>query len=215
MAYRTPEGEPYVYVVEASDSRRLYYPSFVDRRVILHNTEADQDTLDLFLGAGTYHVEDTMHAHAVYAGGIGSEAKERKERGSPHNLDFLGSLRARTNRWKHLATSNPIQYAAGDALGTWDVWHDEILPNFNRDPAAEWVYRHRQLPLLPIIRRRRKSGIRVDGSRVAAAVDALGLRISEAEEIARANVGRPSFNIGSPDQVARQLYDVEQFGRRK
>lgn len=169
-------------------------------RVVLHQADADVDTLQDAIGPG-YRLDDTMYAHAALWAEL------------PHDLDFLGSLYARTNRWKHLARAAPVTYAAGDALGTWDVWQ-ALKGELGRDPATERVYRTCLLPLLPIIARARRVGIRVAGDRARQAVLALQRAQREQLSAGQAAAGWP-IKLSSTQQLATQFFDVERLGARK
>lgn len=193
LAWR--HNHPYVYVVEAADAHVV--PSLVvpQPRVILQNAWADIPYLDRLLPNG-YELEDTMLADAVLWSDL------------PHDLDFLGSMYARTNRWKHLVESNPLVYSGADALGTWDVWIEQAK-QLARDPLLEReIYRGRMLPLIPIIARAHSEGMRVDKTAAQAALVQLEGLLGSYTAKAQANVGWP-LNLGSPPQVQRQLYEVE------
>lgn len=191
LALREPEGHPRVYVAEGAQPL-IAAPGQV--RLILHNADADLDHWESLTGLrwGQYDVDDTMHADAVLWGGM------------PHGLNYLGSLYARTNRWKHLVKQNPVQYSGGDALGTWDVWQ-ALKAQLARDPGSLTTYRDRQLPLVHVIRRARAAGLRLNQTKVEQALEALEAKRQEAVAVAQAAAGWP-INLGSNPQVGYQLY---------
>jgi len=192
-------GGPHLWVVESDGVRA--WPVIRERpTVVMHNIEADYEHFFELTGTRDIQIEDTMFAHAVNWSDL------------DHDLDFLGSMDARINRWKHLMRTNPRGYAGGDAVGTWDAWQS-AKRSFRADPASERVYRDQVLPLFPIIARARKHGVRVDGQRVLRALGALDEQCNDAERRARAWTGRP-MNLGSSQQVAAWLYDVEKLGKR-
>lgn len=187
------DGGSFVYVVYAPGLLGpIQHP-----KVIFHNAQADLDNFEAVsgLGWGQYDVEDTMYAHAALWGGF------------PHDLEFPGSLYASINRWKHLQHTNPREYSAGDAVGTWDVWL-ALQREFRREPPSEQVYRGWQLPLIPIIRRAKQSGLRLHQERVPQFLQDLDAMRGEQQMRAQAAVGWP-LNLGSGPQVGYQLYDVE------
>ncbi len=212
LAYRTPEGEPVVYVVEAADAKRVPTPPRVT--LILQNALADLPYLPSIVGDVPLAVEDTMLKHAVLwpGRGGGDDDEGGSKPGLSHGLDFLGSIYAATNRWKHLVHTNPTVYSGGDALGTWDV-NVQLDKELARDPQSAWVYRHRKLPLLPILAAAHREGLRIDTQRAAAALAELDARMDDAEVRAQAEVGWP-INLGSPSQVAHHLYVVERIHER-
>ena len=190
-------GDDHLHVVEAGAHT---VPVVVPGRLTVgfHNVEADVAYLNQLLG---HHrvildTEDTMYLHAVLHADL------------DHDLDFVGSMYARTNRWKHLFRTNPRVYAGCDALGTWDAMVS-LLAELERDPQVRKVYYDYQLPLAGIIHKARGKGLRVVPERVAQALAAMDTRQADAEARAQACVGWP-LNLGSPQQVAQQLYEVEQ-----
>ena len=185
-----------LYVVEYSDS--LVLPAVKGRpTVIMHNAEADIPHLAPIVGLEDYDIEDTMYAHSVLWADL------------DHDLDFLGSMYARTNRWKHLFETNPRVYSGGDAVGTWDPWR-QMDREFERDPRSLRVYREFQMPLLPVIAKARAHGIRTHQGRVKLAVEDMAVQLDEATAEAQASVGWP-ISVGSPAQVKKQLYEVEKI----
>lgn len=192
-------GGPHLWVVESDGVHN--WPIIRSRpRVIMHNIEADYEHFYELTGTRDIDIEDTMFAHACNWSDL------------DHDLDFLGSMDARINRWKHLMRTNPRVYAGGDAVGTWDAWQS-AKRSFRQDPDSEKVYRTQVLPLFPIIARARTHGVRVDGARVLVALDALDEQCASAERVAQAWAGWP-LGLGSSQQVAKQLYDVEGLGAK-
>jgi hypothetical protein len=195
LATRSPVGTPRVWVVEAGYQDLIKTPS--SPRVYFWNVEADIDHLRDMLGTEVrIEIEDAMFMHACLWPDLG------------HKLDEAGSVYARTNRWKHLVHSNPIQYAGGDALGTYDT----ALPlkrELERDPRTKWIYEHLTLPLVPIINKGHKIGSRLDQARVVQALSELDVIQRDLQERAQAITGYP-INLGSNDQVAEWLFDIEQ-----
>lgn len=196
MATRTRSGEPFLWVVERD--AHVVPVSIPDHpTVVFHNVEADLDHLNRLLGHHrvTPRIEDTMYQHAVTWADL------------DHTLDFLGSIYARTNRWKHLLRANPRVYAGGDALGTWDSFVS-LAQEIERDPQVRKVYYGYQLPLAGIIHRARSFGLRVIPERVEQALGSMGRTQEDAELFAQSWAGWP-LNLSSPQQVARELFEVE------
>ena len=188
-----------LYVVEASSVRTLELPGEVT--VVMHNVEADIAHLQSFLHGGSVKTEDTMLMHSVLWSDL------------PHSLEYLGSLYARTNRWKHLFRRSPRNYAGGDALGTWDVYLS-LVHDMQADSQSAWVYRHAVFPLTSTIMEAEIAGLRVDQDRVQTALAYHTALQDEAEQEAQAYSGYP-MNLGSPDQIGRWLYEVERVGAKK
>lgn len=195
MAWRDRLG-PSLYVVERAG--HVVPVSLAPMlTVTFHNVAADVDHLNRLLGRhrATLKIEDTMYQHAVLHADL------------DHDLDFVGSIYARTNRWKHLVKTNPRVYAGGDALGTWDACA-AMTQELDRDPQVRKVYYDYQLPLAGIIHRARAVGLRTIPLRVEQSLAAMGCEQEAAQALAQAHCGWP-INLGSSAQVGHELYQVE------
>lgn len=207
--YHEAKGKQICRVVEAEDATQGGVVT-VKPLLIFQNAPADLNHWEDIseLKWGEYDIEDTMHAHAVLWSGL------------RHNLNFLGSLYATINRWKHLDQINPIQYSGLDGVGTWDVWF-ALKREFDRDPQSLWIYRNSQLKLVNVIRNSASlKGIRVNQEKSREIAAGLVKQVEEFVPHAQALVGWP-INIGSDLQTKKQLYDVERIlelalpGRKK
>lgn len=195
--YSLYDGGARPWVVEAGDIQITEVPD--GSTVIMHNIEADLDHLQRFLRGGRIKTEDTMLMHSVLWSDL------------PHDLEFLGSLSARINRWKHLGF-NDLEYSAGDAIGTWDAYL-AMVKEYQADPQSMAVYRNCVFPLTPIIMEATTTGLLLDQDKVQQA-----LRYHEQERTdvalrAQAYTGYP-INMGSSEQLSRWLYSVEGLGKR-
>ena len=204
-----------VWVVEAHQAR----PSVTlpGTTVIMHNAPADLPHLRGILDVDRVTIEDTMYAHAcLWTGKV--ETDEEGAKGSrgggamSHTLNFLGSMYAQINRWKHLARVAPRLYAGGDAMGTMDVWttglNGGLLGELERDPETKWVYENLQKPLVGIVLKHHQRGIATDQEQVKVALKDLERNQMVAVQKAHAYTGWP-FNLRSPQQLAYWLYTVE------
>jgi len=201
MAYpNLTTGNLVVRVVERSDAYGWTGAVFPGKStLILQNADADLDHFEeiAITNKEDYKFEDTMHAHAVLWSG------------QPHDLNFLGSMYAPFNRWKHLEYTNPIVYSGLDAAATWYAW-EALEREFQRDPQSEHVYRKYQLPLVNIIRQAKSKGIRIHQENALRITNELKVDVDELGIKAEALVGWP-INIASDDQTAKQLYEVERI----
>ena len=168
-------------------------------KLILHNAAADLTHFEQLALADptSYDIEDTMHLHAVLWSGL------------PHDLNTLGSLYARINRWKHLERVNPVLYSAMDAVGTWDVFK-HLDAERERDPQTSQVYYDIQLKLVNIIRRAQEKGIKINQETAMKYLRDLKGESDELRTKGEALVGWP-INIGSDQQTEMQLYQVERI----
>ncbi len=197
--YSLYDGGAMPWVIEAHSIKELALPNEVT--VVMHNVEADLAYLHGFLKGGLIKTEDTMLMHSVLWSDL------------PHSLEFLGSLYARTNRWKHLFHRNPKVYSGGDALGTWDSYL-ALVREFQADSQSAWVYRNAVFPLTPIIMEAELRGLALDQGRVQEALAYHEARQQEVAVEAQAYCGY-SINLGSSDQVGRWLYEVEKVGVKR
>lgn len=197
-----------VWVIEAENVKK--YTLVKPVKIIAHNWIADLGFLRQQVGPEKYiQLEDTMYMNSVLWSGMAREKDDdsRKGLGLGQGLDFLGSMYASINRWKHLSLSNPRVYAAGDAVATLDVW-DNLQAQFAQDVQSEWIYRNCVLPLLPIIYEAEERGMKVNRARAREVAAALEERTRQAELKAQAYVGWPIL-MSSAAQVGHQLYGVE------
>ncbi len=201
LAHVGSNGQPTVWVVEANEMAPLAL-STAPSTVVMHNAPADLSHLasqvtpmpDLLK---RIRVEDTMYAHSVLWSDL------------PHDLDFLGSLYARTNRWKHLRLTNQVLYAAGDALGTLDTWL-ALEREFERDPDSYRVYTEYVRPQIGVIWQATSRGLRVNRELAREFLEDLERRAANAQAYAEALVGFP-INLNSPQQVSHYIYGVERI----
>lgn len=196
LARRDRQGVPSLWVVER-DAHKVPLTVPPTITTAFHHVEADLDHLGKLLGHHVVElkIEDTMYEHSCLHADL------------DHDLDFLGSLYARTNRWKHLLRTNPRVYAGGDALGTWDS-HVTLQAELERDPRVKKVYYGYQLPLAGIIHRARSYGLRVIPERVEQALESMAGLQADATLAAQSHLGWP-INLGSSQQVSHELYNVE------
>lgn len=204
-----------VWVVEADRARSV--ATLPDTTVIMHNAPADLPHLKGLIALDRVVIEDTMYAHACLWTGKTETDEEGQARSTgggamSHTLNFLGSMYAWINRWKHLVKVSPRLYAGGDALGTMDVWttglNGGLLGELDRDPETKWVYENLQKPLVGIVLKHHQRGIAVDSAAVKRALGGLESRQHSYSLQAQAYCGFP-INLRSPAQVAYYLYDVE------
>lgn len=186
LAWRV-DDESRVYVVEASNMLRAPRP--MPQRIIMQNAEADWPYITSVFGSLPKTWDDTMYAHAVLYGTL------------RHSLDFMGSLYARHNRWKHLQQSDLLVYSGMDALATYDIWQ-QLERELARDAQSRALYEHELKPLLPHVMAR--PHIHLNAMHIANASQELA---KEQEEIAlrgQAAAGWP-INVSSADQISRWL----------
>lgn len=218
VRYSLATHDRHVWVVEAAQAQQV--PVLPGTRVVMHNASADLPHLKGLIDLAGVEIEDTMYAHAcLWTGKVETDDQKGRAGGAmSHTLNFLGSMYARINRWKHLVQIAPRLYAGGDALGTMDVWETGLNGGLKgglaRDPQTQWVYENLQKPLIPIILKHHQRGIRTNPEQVKRALAAISARQQDHVGRAQAYCGWP-INLRSPSQVAQWLFDVEGLKARR
>ena len=185
VAWRTDDDTPHVHVCEPNEIARNNNNSVI----IMQNAEADWPYLTSTFGRLPETWHDTMYAHAVLYGTL------------RHSLDFMGSVYARHNRWKHLQQSDPLVYSGMDALATYDIWQ-QLARELARDHQSQSLYEHELKPLLPHVMAR--PSVRLDAMHIAQAAQELKREQEELERQGQAVAGWP-ISISSADQISRWL----------
>lgn len=141
-------------------------------------------------------VEDTMLAHAV----LWSEW--------PHSLEFLASVYGQLEKLKHLSESDPALYNWGDVCDT-DTAYLSLKKELDAEPSSEAIYRTQSLPLLPVLLKARRRGIRIHRPQVERAAKDLAAAIEQAEYLATAHAGWPLElgSVGEKGKLAWYLYE--------
>lgn len=190
--------------VDRSIIRTALKTLFAKVPVVFQNAMADIPVLERNMGimyTDYLRVEDTMLAHAV----LWSEW--------PHDLGYLASLYGRYPKMKHLSSVDAKLYNWGDVVDTISVWQG-VSQELVRDRASRTVYEEQSLPLVPILLRRARRGIRVDKTAVGKAIEDLELRRDWASGAAAAVVGRP-FKLGSEKQLKAFFYQERGYPVQK
>ena len=217
VRYSVATRDRQVWVVETPD-QRIQATIPPGATIIMHNAPADLPYLPADLEGVT--IEDTMYAHAVvWTGKVETDEDKGKGGGAmSHKLNFLGSMYARLNRWKHLMRIAPRLYSGADALGTMQVWctgmRGGILGELERDPLSKWVYENLQKPLIWIILKNKKRGISSDQEAAKLALKEVKAIQDAASLRAQAYTGWP-INIKSPKQLAFWLFQVEHLRAKR
>ncbi len=96
-------------------------------------------------------------------------------------------------------------YAAEDADVTLRL-HQTLWPRLAAEEGPRTVFDTIEMPLVPVLSRMERRGVRVDREVLASHSKELAQRILELEAKAHQLAGRP-FNLGSPKQLQQILYD--------
>jgi len=98
-------------------------------------------------------------------------------------------------------------YAAEDAEVTLRL-HRAFAPRLDQLPGLARLYREIEIPLVPVLSRLERQGVRIDRERLADQSRDLSERLARLEEAAYQVAGRP-FNLGSPKQIG-EIFFAEQ-----
>ena len=97
------------------------------------------------------------------------------------------------------------QYAAEDAEVTLCL-HRALWPRLEAVPSMARLYREIEMPLVPILSRMERHGVRIDPDLLAIQSRELAQQIQALEQRAYETAGR-RFNMGSPKQIAAIFFD--------
>ncbi|MBI2992891.1 MAG: DNA polymerase I [Gammaproteobacteria bacterium] len=97
------------------------------------------------------------------------------------------------------------QYAAEDADVTLRL-HRAFWPRLAAEPGLKSLYEKVEVPLIPVLSRMERNGVRIDAALLRQQSQELSRRMIDLEQQAVAAAGQP-FNIGSPKQIQAMLYE--------
>lgn len=97
------------------------------------------------------------------------------------------------------------EYAAEDADITLRL-HRALWPRLEALPGPLAVFKDIEMPLLPVLSRMERTGVRVDPALLATQSAELAATMQRLEQEAHAAAGGP-FNLGSPKQIQELLYE--------
>jgi len=98
-------------------------------------------------------------------------------------------------------------YAAEDADVTLRL-HQSLWPRLAQEAALERLFRDIEMPLVPVLSRMERNGVRIDAAMLAEQSREMAERLAELELQAQAVAGRP-FNLASPKQIGEILFDIQ------
>ncbi len=96
-------------------------------------------------------------------------------------------------------------YAAEDADITLRL-HEHLWPRVKQTPLLEQLFTAVEMPLVSVLARMERHGVRIDAALLRLQSSELGKRMLELEQEAHRVAGQP-FNIASPKQLGEILYD--------
>jgi len=175
------------------------------------------------IGENVKFDEHALANHGLALGGVGHDAEIESyvlESHKPHDVDSLalrhldiGMLKldevtgrgAKRITFDEVAVERATEYAAANA----DVilrLHEHLYPQIAGDDKLTRIYQTIELPVRDVLFRMERTGVLIDGARLAEHGRTLGERVATLEQQAFAEAGSP-FNLGSPRQLCEILFD--------
>ncbi|CAD7845141.1 MAG: DNA polymerase I (EC 2.7.7.7) [Olavius algarvensis Gamma 1 endosymbiont] len=159
--------------------------------------------------AGIAH--DTMLESYVLAStatrhDMNSLAGKYLEQETIHFEDIAGKG-AKQLRFDQIPLEQAGPYAAEDADITLRL-HRELFPRLQAEPARLDLYREIEVPLVPVLSRMERNGVRVATDSLAAQSADMAARMLALEQAAYEAAGHP-FNLGSPKQIGEVFFEEQ------
>ena len=165
-----------------------------------------------------------LHNHGVVLNGIRFdtmlESYVLDSTGSRHDLDTLSLkyLGHKTIHYEDVAGKGkgqlsfnevPVEVAAPYAAEDADITlrlHETLFPRLKKEVAQTELFDRIEMPLVPVLSKIERTGVRVDAQMLAAQSKELAERTQELEAKAHAEAGGV-FNIASPKQIQEILFN--------
>ena len=106
--------------------------------------------------------------------------------------------------FREVPVEQAAQYAAEDADITLRL-HEHMWPRLNETPALVKLYREIELPLVPVLARIERNGVKIDAVMLRKQSTELAKRMLELEREAHELAGQ-TFNLASPMQIQEILF---------
>ncbi len=117
--------------------------------------------------------------------------------------DVAGKGKGQIN-FREVPVEQAVQYAAEDADITLRL-HQHMWPRLNETPALVKLYQEIELPLVPVLARIERHGVKIDAAMLRKQSTELARRMLELEREAHELAGQ-TFNLASPMQIQEILF---------
>ena len=117
--------------------------------------------------------------------------------------DVAGKGKGQIN-FREVPVEQAVQYAAEDADITLRL-HQNMWPRLNETPALVKLYQEIELPLVPVLARIERHGVKIDAAMLRKQSTELAKRMLELEREAHELAGQ-AFNLASPMQIQEILF---------
>jgi DNA polymerase-1 len=152
---------------------------------------------------------DTMlESYVLNAGGGRHDMDSLAERHLGHktiHFEDIAGKGARQLTFDQIPLEQAGPYAAEDADVTLRL-HRALWPQLQQSPSLVRVFEEIEVPLVSVLSRIERTGVRLDGAMLAQQSNELAKRMHELEQQAYAIAGR-SFNMGSPKQIGQIFFE--------
>jgi DNA polymerase-1 len=153
--------------------------------------------------------QDTMLESYVLAStatrhDMDSLAKRYLEQETIHFEDIAGKG-AKQLSFDQIPLEQAGPYAAEDADVTLRL-HRELYPRLEAEPSLLQLYQEIEVPLVPVLSRMERSGVRIDADLLGAQSKDMAARMQDLEQAAYEVAGR-KFNMGSPKQIGEIFFE--------
>ncbi len=112
---------------------------------------------------------------------------------------------AKQLRFDQVPLEQAAPYAAEDADITLRL-HQTLWPRLQQVPSLATLLHEVEMPLLPVLSRMERGGVRIDSAMLAQQSGELAVRMHQLEQQAYELSGRP-FNLGSPKQIGQIFFE--------
>lgn len=152
--------------------------------------------------------QDTMLESYVLAStatrhDMDSLARKYLEQETIHFEDIAGKG-AKQLTFDQIPLEQAGPYAAEDADVTLRL-HLELWPRLEAEPSLLNLYRQIEVPLVPVLSRMERNGVRIDARQLDAQGADMAVRMHRLEQAAYEDAGR-KFNMGSPKQIGEIFF---------
>ncbi|MCB9978476.1 MAG: DNA polymerase I [Rhodospirillales bacterium] len=202
-------GTPHGAQMPISEVMEILKPVLEDPSVLKigHNIKFDMQMFAAH-GVDVCPVDDTMLMSYVLDGTAhGHGMDELSERLCGHKTitydEMTGTGKKRIS-FAQVPIDKALDYAAEDAEITFRL-HKILKPRLTREHVLR-VYEDIERPIIPVIARMERAGVRIDPAVLKALSADFGVRLQVLENEIHALAGHP-FNVASPRQVGVVLFD--------
>ncbi len=137
-----------------------------------------------------------------------SLAKKYLGRETIHFEDVAGKG-AKQITFDQVPLEQAAPYAAEDAEITLQL-HQTLWPELEKSPRQAQLFREIEMPLVPVLSRMERTGVRIDSVMLQQQSQQLAERLFQLEQQAYEEAGHP-FNLGSPKQIGHIFFEELQL----